>query len=820
MKKSLVISEQDSIGAILENDKAVEFFVNRGELLLGDIYTATVENILPGIDAAFVNLGKDKMGFLHANDVPGQGPLKERLVPKQKLLVQITKEPTGHKGPRVSTAISLPGRFLVLVPEERGVSISRRISETRERSRLKSVVNLMKPPGIGLIIRTEAKGQGENELFEDFEQLWDRWQTVVSDGEASIGPTLIYRDQDLLYRVIRDAYSHDVVEIIVDTQEGQRRAQEYLEGWASKLTKINYHYGEESLLVSKGIDREIEAALSDRVELPSGGHLNIEPTEALTVIDVNSGRFTSSRTQAETVRRTNLEAAQEISRQLRLRNIGGMVIVDFIDMDSRRDQQQVLEVFQRTLEEDRAKPQVGQLSDLGLVELTRRRQGQSLRELFTVNCDHCAGHGFMPTLELGPPESRKIISLKGKDVDLLGRGKGQQRRAAAAKAQATVLRAATATNGRILPTVEEAQGFEETLESLPEHILEQLPDDLLDGKPALGKRGFSEDGLNNDSHGGNDHESPDGEEEELSFAPAHAKARPQFERGHQQETNLHEENLSDDQSDLSNHLIENISAVEKVYHEMDQSASPARSSTYGISNRYEPQQEFESAQAEPDDSEATTLQMTNETVLETVEEPSVEEPTSEFKPSESVAEKPELAPAAYEVPESESPFETEIDPVTGVYRLKAKPAVDHEDETNSSNGQEDSGEGRSLDRSVPQLEAAKSIFQSTYWHNQEAGPEGQSGEPHHSEPDSQTSTDNSSQLNEVGDRTNPFQTSFLSSLTNSGSADSLAGEVAGHETTGGEEHHHGEHHEHSHNHEHDSEKAQFEQLKLKTESDE
>src|SRR5271156_5576961 len=259
MKKSLVISEQDNIATLVENGRVVEFFVNRGELLLGDVYTASVENVLPGIDAAFVNLGKDKMGFLHANDVPGQGALKDRLVPKQKLLVQITKEPTGHKGPRVSTAISLPGRFLVLVPEERGVSISRRISETRERARLKSVVNLIKPPGVGLIIRTEAKGQGENELYEDFEQLWDRWQTVVSDGEASIGPTLIYRDQDLLYRVIRDAYSHDVVEIIVDTMDGQRRAQEYLAGWAGRQTKIAYHEGPDSLLVAKGVDREIEA---------------------------------------------------------------------------------------------------------------------------------------------------------------------------------------------------------------------------------------------------------------------------------------------------------------------------------------------------------------------------------------------------------------------------------------------------------------------------------------------------------------------------------------------------------------------------------
>lgn len=482
MKKTLIISEQDGIAAILENEHVVEFIVNRGELLLGDIYTAAVENILPGIDAAFVNLGKDKMGFLHANDVPGQGNLKERLVPKQKLLVQITKEPTGHKGPRVSTAISLPGRFLVLVPDEHSVSVSRRISEARERARLKSVVNLIKPPGVGIIIRTEAKGQSEDRLFEDFEELWDRWQTVVSRGEGSIGPSLVYRDQDLLYRVIRDAYSHEVVEIVVDSADGSRRAQEYLGDWAGKQTKIIHHDGHESLLVAKGMDREIELALSDRVDLPSGGHLNIQPTEALTVIDVNSGKFTSSRTQAETVRRTNVEAAQEISRQLRLRNIGGMVIVDFIDMDSRKDQQQVIEVFQRNLEDDRAKPQVGQLSDLGLVELTRRRQGQSLRELFTLPCQSCSGLGIIPTLEIGSGESKRIIALKSHE-DTLGRGKGLGLGAAAGRRpKMAVLRAATASNGRIVPTIDlqlGAQPEEENLESLPEDILQQVPDDLL-----------------------------------------------------------------------------------------------------------------------------------------------------------------------------------------------------------------------------------------------------------------------------------------------------------------------------------------------------
>jgi Rne/Rng family ribonuclease len=623
MKKSLVISEYDSIAAVLENEKVVEFFVNRGELLLGDIYSATVENILPGIDAAFVNLGKDKMGFLHANDVPGQGPLKERLVPKQKLLVQITKEPTGHKGPRVSTAISLPGRFLVLVPEERGVSISRRISEARERARLKSVVNLMKPPGIGLIIRTEAKGQGEQELFEDFEQLWDRWQTVVSEGEASIGPTLIYRDQDLLFRVIRDAYSHEVSDIIVDTADGQHRAQEYLQGWASKTTKVSHHAGDENILVARGIDKEIEAALSDRVELPSGGHLVIQPTEALTVIDVNSGRFTSSRTQAETVRRTNLEASQEIARQLRLRNIGGMVIVDFIDMDSRRDQQQVLEVFQRVLEDDRAKPQCGQLSDLGLVELTRRRQGQSLRELFTVHCSSCSGLGVMPTLEIGHAEHRRVITFKSKDDD---NSKGRGSRRGGMKQQPGVLRAATASNGRIMPTVE-VEPEEDALSFVPEDILEQMPDDLLQSKEA--PAAFNK-------YSGHDEEDELEENEEpvvqTHSRPAnYAADRPYFSGD------------DSDESELSNSLSESISEVEQVYQDMG-----AR------------RQASEAEEAE----EAGGAEVDIEDVV-VIASHSVDQAETEVEAEAATEEK-------LEAPEVESPYETEVDPVTGVYRLKAK----------------------------------------------------------------------------------------------------------------------------------------------------
>lgn len=660
MRKSIVISEQDNIAALLENDRVVEFFVNRGELLLGDIYTASVENILPGIDAAFVNLGKDKMGFLHANDVPGQGPLKERLVPKQKLLVQITKEPTGHKGPRVSTAISLPGRFLVLVPEERGVSISRRISEARERARLKAVVNLMKPPGVGLIIRTEAKGQGDQELFEDFEQLWDRWQTIVSEAEASIGPTLIYRDQDLLFRVIRDAYSHEVNEIIADSPEGMRRAQEYLSGWASKQTKVSFHSSEEPLLLAKGIDREIEAALSDRAELPSGGHLNIQPTEALTVIDVNSGRFTSSRTQAETVRRTNLEAAQEIPRQLRLRNIGGMVIVDFIDMDSRKDQQQVLEAFQRALEEDRAKPQIGQLSDLGLVELTRRRQGQSLRELFSVKCQHCVGQGVTPQLELGPPEDRRIISFKNREED---RSRGR-RQSNAGRGQ---LKAASAAGGRIMPSIaDEPEPVEVALEAdfedVPEEILAQMPEDLLDSRVAGKVPPKHVNFGNDDDSEGEGQEGGDEAEVNLDLKSETFSHKPLFTEGLTEDDDL--------VHDMAASLERSVSAVESVFQEMDGDEPVLGVAGQGADHHDGHHQHADNHHYGHEfDAQENSAVITHDHLEPVSTDSMILQDSSESAEHETRAQ---LEAVQEELYEPVSTISAEVDPVTGIYRLKAK----------------------------------------------------------------------------------------------------------------------------------------------------
>lgn len=394
MAKSIIIAERDNVAAVLENGKVTDFFVHKGEILLSDVYLATVDNVLPSIDAAFVDVGADKMGFLHANDVIGKGSLKEKLSPKQKLIVQVVKEPTGHKGPRVTTSISLPGRFLVLMPHETGVNVSRKIVSSKERARLKSVVSLLKPVGLGVIVRTEAEGQPDAEIQEDLELLLEKWNGIITAAETHEAPSLLYRDQDLLYRVMREACSEDVKEIILDTSFAMHRTQQILQNWnMNKNIEVNVYKGTEPLLVSSGIAKEIKSALQTKVTMPSGGYLFIQTTEALTVIDVNSGKFVSSATQDETILKTNKEAVHEIARQLRLRNIGGMIIVDFIDMTNRNDKLAIMEEFELALESDKAKPQVGQLSDLGLVELTRHRQGQALAEIFTKRCPHCGGTG-------------------------------------------------------------------------------------------------------------------------------------------------------------------------------------------------------------------------------------------------------------------------------------------------------------------------------------------------------------------------------------------------------------------------------------------
>jgi len=416
MPKQIIIAEQHQIAAVFSEDQIQELVVATGHHQIGDIYLGVVENVLPGIDAAFVNIGDpERNGFIHVTDL---GPLKlkrtaaaitELLAPQQKVLVQVMKEPTGTKGPRLTGNITLPGRYVVLMPYGRGVNLSRRIKSESERNRLRALAILIKPAGMGLLVRTEAEGKPEEAVMEDLEVLQKQWESIQQEAHSTRAPALLNRDDDFIQRVLRDMYGADVNRIVVDSSTGLKRVKQYLQNWSGGQTPqgllIDHHRDRSPILEYFRISAAIREALKPRVDLPSGGYIIIEPTEALTVIDVNSGSFTRSATARETVLWTNCEAATEIARQLRLRNVAGVIVVDFIDMESRRDQLQVLEHFNKALKADKARPQIAQLTELGLVELTRKRQGQNIYELFGETCPTCGGLGHTVRLP-GEGENR------------------------------------------------------------------------------------------------------------------------------------------------------------------------------------------------------------------------------------------------------------------------------------------------------------------------------------------------------------------------------------------------------------------------------
>ena len=429
MPKQIIIAEQHQIAAVFWEDQIQELVVATGNQQVSDIYLGLVENVLPGIDAAFVNIGDaERNGFIHVTDLgplrlkKNSGAITELLAPQQKVLVQVMKEPTGNKGPRLTGNISLPGRYVVLIPHGKGVNLSRRIVSDTERSRLRALAILMKPAGMGLLVRTEAEGKAEEAIIEDLESLQKQWETIQQQAMGARPPVLLNRDDDFIQRVLRDMYSADVNRIVADSQAGVKRIKQNLLGWSGgrppEGVLIDQHREPQSILDYFRINAAIREALKPRVDLPSGGYIIIEPTEALTVIDVNSGSFTRSATSRETVLWTNSEAATEIARQLRLRNIGGVIIVDFIDMDSRRDQLKLLEHFNRCLRADKARPQIAQLSELGLVELTRKRQGKNIYELFGRSCATCGGLGHLADL----PGERESVPLESVTLNLASTG--------------------------------------------------------------------------------------------------------------------------------------------------------------------------------------------------------------------------------------------------------------------------------------------------------------------------------------------------------------------------------------------------------------
>jgi len=403
MSQQIIIAEQSRIAALLTDDRVDELIVAQGQYQIGDIFLGTVENVLPGIDAAFIDIGEsDKNGFIHVSDL---GPLRlkkgifgitELLEPKQKVLVQVIKEPTGSKGPRLTGSISIPGKYLILQPHGQGVNISRKINTETERSRLKALGVLIKPPSTGLLFRTEAQEIKEELLIEDLENLTQQWEDILKICETSNPPNLIKRDDEFSLKILRDHIKSSTKNIVIDSKVSVERAKDFLINYESNVDIEFYDNDSNQHILEKyEIKKTIQKALQPRVDLPSGGYIIIEPTEALTVIDVNSGSFTRSANSRQTVLWTNCEAAVEISKQIKLRNIGGVIVVDFIDMESRRDQFQLLEHFTSAIKDDSARPQIAQLTELGLVELTRKRQGQNIYELFGKKCPNCNGTGHI-----------------------------------------------------------------------------------------------------------------------------------------------------------------------------------------------------------------------------------------------------------------------------------------------------------------------------------------------------------------------------------------------------------------------------------------
>lgn len=404
MSKEIIVSESEKIAVVLENGVVREFFLSEGEQYVGDIILATVESIVPAIEAAFLNIGREKSGFIHVSDLPAsrkqQSGIRQFVKPQQQMLVQVTREPTGNKGAGLSGFIQLPGRFLVLTPFERRIGLSKRIFDARERTRLARIARIICGSGYGIVLRPEAIGQSEQTLRDDLKLLISRWKQILEQSDKQSAGTTLYRDQDVLERILREGSTQSVSRIIVDSEATYDRASKYFNNWSDSKTqsKLRIYNGETPVLSHFGIQQQLEHAIQPLVQLPSGGTLVIQPTEALTSIDINTSSMTSTDNQPETILRTNCEAAEEIARQLILRDIGGVIVIDFIDMDNPRDQQIVWQKLADALHTDKAQPQISYFSDFGLVQMTRRRQRQRLSEMLTMPCPTCQGIGRIRNL--------------------------------------------------------------------------------------------------------------------------------------------------------------------------------------------------------------------------------------------------------------------------------------------------------------------------------------------------------------------------------------------------------------------------------------
>jgi ribonuclease E len=425
--------------AVLEDGVLVEHYVDRAthQSMVGNVYLGKVQNVLPSMEAAFVDVGKGRNAVLYAGEVNFDASglegdskrIESALKSGQSVLVQVTKDPVGHKGARLTSQVSLPGRYLVYVPGGSMMGISRKLPD-KERTRLKQILKQVMPDGAGVIVRTAAEGATEEELSRDVARLAAQWEAIEQKSKTANAPELLYSEPDLTIRVVRDIFNEDFASLVVAGDEGWDLVREYVQYVAPHLAERLTHWADddEDAFARYRIDEQLAKALERKVWLPSGGSLVIDNTEAMTVVDVNTGKFTGQGGNLEeTVTRNNLEAAEEIVRQLRLRDVGGIIVIDFIDMVLESNRELVLRRMLECLARDRTKHQVAEVTSLGLVQMTRKRVGAGLLEAFSEPCDCCNGRGRIISLDLTEPATPGQRNRSGGDDGRQGGGGRQDR---------------------------------------------------------------------------------------------------------------------------------------------------------------------------------------------------------------------------------------------------------------------------------------------------------------------------------------------------------------------------------------------------------
>ena len=423
--------------AVLENKEVVELHIDRRREggIVGNTYKGKVVKILPGIQSAFVDIGLEKAAFLYVSDAGADAEEYARMIEEeglegrtefktqhsiedilqegQEIMVQVSKEPIGTKGARITSYLSLPGRYLVLMPTVEHIGISRRIKDGKERARLKEIVQSIRKPGMGYIIRTASEEVDRESLTADAEFLELLWENIQRKKEGISAPALLYSELDLTFRTVRDLFTSKVDRLIIDSRSEYERIREFVRLYLpGMLPRVELHEGDESIFEAYDIEAEINRALDKKVWLKSGGYIVIDHAEALTVIDVNTGKYVGKRDPEETITQTNLEAVKEVAYQLRLRNIGGIIIIDFIDMEKEKNREKVFNAMQEAFAKDRARTNIIRMSELGLIEMSRKRTKENLMRTLSEPCNYCGGRGYTKSVTtIGYELFRKIRKL-------------------------------------------------------------------------------------------------------------------------------------------------------------------------------------------------------------------------------------------------------------------------------------------------------------------------------------------------------------------------------------------------------------------------